>query len=56
VFASLGRVYAWCMYGELMYLEWRYGMRPQRGRMEIVALGEWEEVEWALVMLGWLCA
>jgi hypothetical protein len=33
-----------------MYLELRYGVCFQRGRMRMVALGEREEVEWALEM------
>jgi hypothetical protein len=38
------------VYDELMYLECRYKVCPHRGRMMMVALGEWEEVEWAQVM------
>jgi hypothetical protein len=38
------------VYGELMYLEWRYGVCSHRGSMRMVALGECEAVERALVI------
>jgi hypothetical protein len=33
-----------------MYLEWRYGVCSQRGRMRMVVLGVCYAVEWALVI------
>jgi hypothetical protein len=51
IFASLGRVYRWwCVYDEVVYLEWRYGVCSHRGKMRIVVLGEREAVEWAQVI------
>jgi hypothetical protein len=38
------------VYGELMYLEWRYGVCSHRGSMSMVALGVREVVRCALVM------
>jgi hypothetical protein len=38
------------VYGEVMYLEWRYGVCSHRGRMSMVTHGECEAVEWALVI------
>jgi hypothetical protein len=40
----------WWVYGELMYLEWRYNVCFHRESMGMVALGECEAVEWALVI------
>jgi hypothetical protein len=34
-----------------MYFEWRYGVYSHRGRVMMVALGEWEKVEWAMVVM-----
>jgi hypothetical protein len=33
------------VYGELVYLEWRYGVCSHWGRMSSVAMGKCEEVE-----------
>jgi hypothetical protein len=38
------------VFGELMYLECRYGVCSHRGSMRMVALGVCEVVEWALVI------
>jgi hypothetical protein len=38
------------VYGEAMYLEWRYGVCSHRGSIKMVALGECVVVYWALVI------
>jgi hypothetical protein len=39
------------VYGESMYLEWRYGVYSHRGCMRMVELGVCDAVEWALVIV-----
>jgi hypothetical protein len=50
--ANSARLMVWegWVYGESMYLEWRYGVCSQRGSMRMVELGVCDTVELALVI------